>query len=74
MTGPPHGGPGHHHPRAQAASEQGFRTCLGILRLAKRDGTARLEPACQRAQATGLSRGPHRLLPARAAAPLGKGC
>jgi transposase len=33
--------------------EQGFRTCLGILRLAKRYGAARLEPACQRAQAIG---------------------
>jgi transposase len=31
--------------------EQGFRTCLGILRLAKRHGNDRLELASQRAQA-----------------------
>lgn len=29
--------------------EQGYRSCLGILRLAKRYGDARLEAACQRA-------------------------
>src|SRR5437016_10818294 len=31
--------------------EQGYRSCLGILRLAKRDGPARLEAACARAGA-----------------------
>jgi len=31
--------------------EQGYRSCLGILRLAKRYGDARLEAACQRALA-----------------------
>jgi transposase len=31
--------------------EQGFRSCLGILRLAKRYGDARLESACTRAVA-----------------------
>jgi len=31
--------------------EQGYRSCLGILRLAKRYGNARLEAACQRALA-----------------------
>ena len=31
--------------------EQGFRSCLGILRLAKRHGNDRLELACKRAQA-----------------------
>ena len=31
--------------------QQGFRTCLGILRLAKRYGDARLEAACRRALA-----------------------
>ena len=31
--------------------EQGYRSCLGILRLAKRYGEARLEAACQRALA-----------------------
>ena len=31
--------------------EQGYRSCLGILRLAKRDGPARLEAACARAVA-----------------------
>lgn len=29
--------------------EQGYRTCLGILRLGERFGDARLEAACQRA-------------------------
>jgi transposase len=29
--------------------EQGFRSCLGILRLAKRYGDVRLEAACNRA-------------------------
>src|SRR5207247_1967951 len=31
--------------------EQGYRSCLGILRLAKRYGDARLEAACTRAVA-----------------------
>jgi transposase len=33
--------------------EQGYRSCLGILRLAKRYGDARLEAACGRALAVG---------------------
>ncbi len=33
--------------------EQGYRSCLGILRLAKRFGEARLEAACTRAMAAG---------------------
>jgi len=33
--------------------EQGYRSCLGILRLARRDGPARLEAACARALAVG---------------------
>lgn len=33
--------------------EQGYRSCLGILRLAKRYGDARLEAACARALAAG---------------------
>jgi transposase len=33
--------------------EQGYRPCLGILRLAKRDGDTRLEAACARAVAVG---------------------
>lgn len=33
--------------------EQGYRSCLGILRLAKRDGAVRLEAACARALAAG---------------------
>ena len=33
--------------------EQGYRSCLGILRLAKRYGDARLEVAAQRARAAG---------------------
>src|SRR6059036_623307 len=34
--------------------EQGYRSCLGILRLAKRDGAARLEAACARALIVGV--------------------
>ena len=33
--------------------EQGYRSCLGILRLAKRHGAPRLEAACARAVAVG---------------------
>lgn len=33
--------------------EQGYRSCLGILRLARRDGADRLEAACARARAVG---------------------
>jgi len=33
--------------------EQGFRSCLGILRLAKRYGDERVEAACRRARAAG---------------------
>jgi transposase len=33
--------------------EQGYRSCLGILRLARRDGATRLEAACARALALG---------------------
>jgi len=33
--------------------EQGYRSCLGILRLARRYGAARLEAACARARAGG---------------------
>ncbi len=33
--------------------EQGYRSCLGILRLARRDGPVRLEAACARALAAG---------------------
>jgi transposase len=40
--------------------EQGYRSCLGILRLAKRDGAVRLEAACARALAAGA-----RSVPAR---------
>jgi transposase len=33
--------------------EQGYRSCLGILRLSKKYGTARVEAACERAMAVG---------------------
>ncbi|HET9489418.1 MAG TPA: IS21 family transposase [Methylomirabilota bacterium] len=33
--------------------EQGYRSCLGLLRLSRRDGAARLEAACARAFAAG---------------------
>ena len=33
--------------------EQGYRSCLGLLRLSRRDGTTRLEAACARALAAG---------------------
>jgi transposase len=34
--------------------EQGYRSCLGLLRLSRRDGTARLEAACARALTVGV--------------------
>jgi transposase len=33
--------------------EQGYRSCLGLLRLSRRDGAGRLEAACARALAVG---------------------
>ena len=33
--------------------EQGYRSCLGIMRLARRHGEARVEAACGRAEALG---------------------
>ena len=58
--------------------EQGYRSCLGILRLGKRYGDARLEAACARALAAGGALvSPRRLDPAarpgsRAAAHVGR--
>ena len=34
--------------------EQGYRSCLGLLRLSRRDGAARLEAACARALSVGV--------------------
>jgi transposase len=34
--------------------EQGYRSCLGLLRLSRRDGAARLEAACTRALTVGI--------------------
>jgi len=34
--------------------EQGYRSCLGLLRLSRRDGAARLEAACARAVTVGV--------------------
>jgi transposase len=34
--------------------EQGYRSCLGLLRLSRRDGAARLEAACARAVMVGV--------------------
>jgi transposase len=39
--------------RGRTHPEQGFRSCLGILRLAKTHGPGRLEAACERALAIG---------------------
>jgi len=47
--GPPHGGPGRARDPQQAAPEQGYRSALGILRLANKHGDARLERACDKA-------------------------
>jgi transposase len=38
---------------SRAHPQQGFRSCLGILRLAKSYGDGRLEAACRRAVAIG---------------------
>jgi transposase len=40
---------------ARRHPQQGFRACLGILRLAKHYGEARLEAACTRALAIGAT-------------------
>jgi transposase len=60
--------------------EQGYRSCLGLLRLSRRDGAARLEAACARALAVGarsyrhvdsiLKHGLDRLPPLEPVAPL----
>jgi transposase len=39
--------------RERAHPEQGYRSCLGILRLSKRYGSERLEAACERALSVG---------------------
>jgi transposase len=39
--------------RSRPHPEQGFRSCIGILRLAKRFGADRLDAACARALALG---------------------
>ena len=39
--------------RSRPHPEQGFRSCLGIIRLGRRHGEARLEAACARALAVG---------------------
>lgn len=49
---------GRYHP------QQAYRTCLGILGLAKRYGNSRLEAACQRAFSAGIRsyKGVHNIL------------
>lgn len=44
--------------------QQAYRTCLGILSLAKRYGNSRLEAACQRAFSAGIRsyKGVHNIL------------
>ena len=41
--------------RAKPHPEQGFRSCIGILRLAKTHGGERLEAACERALEIGAT-------------------
>ena len=41
---------------ARVHPQQGYRTCLGLLRLGKAYGEARLEAACQRAGQLGTYR------------------
>jgi transposase len=41
--------------QSKAHPEQGYRSCLGLLRLSKRYGKDRLEAACQRALGTGAA-------------------
>ena len=41
--------------KAKPHPEQGFRACLGILRLARSYGTARLEAACRRGNDIGAT-------------------
>jgi hypothetical protein len=49
---------------ARRHPEQAYRTCLGILGLAKRYSLERLEAACQRANAAGICsyKGVHNIL------------
>ena len=52
--------PGDHRPgasrhEAKPHPEQGFRACLGILRLARGYGTARVEAACRRGNDIGAT-------------------
>jgi transposase len=44
---------------ARAFPQQAFRSCLGLLRLAKRYGEDRLEKACEKAMAVGATRYQH---------------
>jgi hypothetical protein len=46
-------------PRDRPHPEQGYRSCLGLLRLSKRYGEDRLEAACTRAVAVGARSLPH---------------
>ena len=41
--------------KAKPHPEQGFRACLGILRLARSDGSARLKAACRRGNEIGAT-------------------
>lgn len=41
-------------------AEQGYRACLGLLRLAERVGASRMNAACERALRVGLVGGPNR--------------
>ncbi|MBK6736161.1 MAG: hypothetical protein IPG61_19250 [bacterium] len=41
---------------ASRPSQQGYRSCLGVIRLGEQYGNARLEAACERALATGAQR------------------
>ena len=50
---PPHGDSGGTYSGHAAHPQQGYRLCLGILRLGKAYRADRLEAACQRALAIG---------------------
>jgi transposase len=55
-TGPATAAVIHHILRTRPHPQQGFRSCLGILRLGQTFGDQRLEAACQRALKTGACR------------------
>ena len=72
---PGHRRGGRRDPRAaRVHPEQGFRACLGLLRLGERYGAERLEAACRRAQQLGACRYQQRRIDPAAAVSIASPC